>query len=137
MVGGGGLARAPRDGGSVLIVGESTHPAVRAMVRADLAGYIERELADRSDAGLVPAVKLAHRRRRRRGASSSTTTTGRGSSCSGPTEVGPEVGRAAAHAARRRARLTRRVKHAAAIRSARKERGLLSITVDPETLEDR
>ncbi|NHB86058.1 hypothetical protein G7085_20115 [Tessaracoccus sp. HDW20] len=33
--------------------------------------------------------------------------------------------------------LTRRVKSASAIRSARKERGMLSITVDPESLEDR
>ena len=133
------LARAPRDGGSVLIVGESTHPAVQAMVRADLAGYIERELADRSDAGLVPAVKLA----RIVGDADAVrefldNDDWAGIELLGPTEVGPERWAALLRAPLEGAReLTRRVKHAAAIRSARKERGLLSITVDPETLEDR
>ncbi|HMR14469.1 MAG TPA: hypothetical protein PKE42_12105, partial [Arachnia sp.] len=133
------LARAPLDGGSVLIVGESTHPAVQAMVRADLPGYIERELADRSDAGLMPAVKLA----RIVGDGDAVrefldNDDWAGIELLGPTEVGPERWAALLRAPLEAAReLTRRVKHAAAIRSARKERGLLSITVDPETLEDR
>lgn len=45
------------------------------------------------------------------------------------------MGRAAQGAARQARDLVRRVKHAAAIRSARKERGMLSVTVDPETLD--
>ncbi|NHB86056.1 hypothetical protein G7085_20105 [Tessaracoccus sp. HDW20] len=48
------LARGPLEGGSVLLVGTSTHPAVQAMLRADLAGFISRELADRAEAGLTP-----------------------------------------------------------------------------------
>lgn len=132
------LARAPQDGGSVLIVGTATHPAVQAMLRADLGGFIERELADREDAGLVPAVKLA----RIVGEAEAVRDflahdDWEGIELLGPTEVGPDRWAALLRAPVNQAReLTRRVKHAAAIRSARKERGLLSITVDPESLED-
>ena len=53
----------------------------------------------------------------------------------GPTEVDDEQWAALLRAPLDGARdLVRRVKHAAAIRSARKERGMLSVTVDPETL---
>ncbi len=133
------LARGPRDGGSVLIVGESAHSAVQAMVRSDLAGFISRELAERAEAGLVPAVKLA----RIVGDSDAVrdfldNDDWEGVEVLGPTEVGPDRWAALLRVPVPRARdLTRRVKHAAAIRSARKERGLLSITVDPESLEDR
>lgn len=128
------LARGPQEGGSVLIVGQSTHPAVQAMVRADLAGFISRELADRAAAGLAPAAKLA------RIVGDSDAVRGflandpwEGIEILGPTEVSDgrwaALLRAPVDQARR---LTRSVKSAAAIRSARKEPGLLSITVDPE-----
>lgn len=132
------LARGPRDGGSVLIVGDAAHPAVQAMMRADLAGFIARELADRAEAGLTPAVKLA------RVVGDPDAVRGfldndewEGVEVLGPAEVGPDRWAALLRAPVERAReLTRRVKHAAAIRSARKEPGQLSITVDPESLED-
>ncbi|HHT12711.1 MAG TPA: hypothetical protein GX013_06050, partial [Propionibacterium sp.] len=55
----------------------------------------------------------------------------------GPTEVGPERWAALLRTPVDQAReLTRRVKSAAAIRSARKERGQLSIHIDPESLEE-
>ena len=133
------LARGPREGGSVLIVGTDTHPAIQAMVRSDLAGFVARELADRADAGLVPATKLA------RIVGEPDAVHGfldnddwEGIEILGPTEVGPERWAALLRAPVDRGKeLTRRVKAAAAIRSARKERGMLSITVDPESLEDR
>lgn len=133
------LARNPHDGGSVLIVGPSAHPAVQAMLRADLAGFASRELADRADAGLAPAVKLA----RIVGEGDAVrdfldNDDWEGIEILGPTEVGPDRWAALLRTPVDRAKdLTRRVKSAAAIRSARKERGLLSITVDPESLEDR
>jgi primosomal protein N' (replication factor Y) len=56
----------------------------------------------------------------------------------GPTEVGPDRWAALLRTPVENGReLARRVKSASAIRSARKERGLLSIHIDPESLEDR
>lgn len=133
------LARGPRDGGSVLIVGAAPHPAVQAMLRADPAGFAARELADRAEAGLTPAVKLA----RIVGEADAVrdfldNDDWSGVEILGPTEVGPQRWAALLRSPVDRGRdLTRRIKSAAAIRSARKERGLLSITVDPESLEDR
>lgn len=130
------LARAPRDGGSVLIVGTSSHPAVQAMVRADLGGFISRELADRRDAGLVPAVKMA----RIVGEPDAVrefldNDDWDGIDVLGPTELTAERWAALLRTPVDHAReLTRRLKSAASIRSARKERGLLTIAVDPESM---
>ena len=133
------LVRGPRDAGSVMIVGGETHPAVQAFQRADIAGFIARELADRAEAGLTPAVKMA----RVVGEPEALrefldNDDWAGIDILGPTEVGQERWAALLRCPIDGARdLTRRVKSAAAIRSARKERGLLSISVDPESLEDR
>ncbi len=130
--------RPPKDGGSVLLVGPSTHPAVQAMVRADLPRFIQRELADRADAGLPPSAKVA----RVVGDSEAVRQFLDNDEWSGIELLGPTEtlgGRWAAllRAPMERSRtLTSRIKHAAAIRSARKEPGQLSIHVDPETLED-
>lgn len=130
------LARAPRDGGSVLIVGDSAQRAVQAMVRGDLATLISRELADRAEAGLTPAVKLARIVGDKEAVDEFLDNDEwTGIQVLGPTEVDDERWAALLRAPLDESRsLVRRVKHAAAIRSARKERGLLSITVDPETL---
>lgn len=132
-------ARGPRDGGSVLIVGPSAHPAVQALVRADLAGFASRELADRAEAGLSPAVKVARIVGEPDAVREFLDNDGwEGVDLLGPTEVGPDRWAALLRVPVERAKdLTTRVKSAAAIRSARKERGLLSIHVDPESLEDR
>ncbi|MBB1516331.1 hypothetical protein H5398_10160 [Tessaracoccus sp. MC1679] len=133
------LARGPREGGSILIVGPSPHPAVQALLRADLAGFASRELEDRAEAGLSPAVKLARIVGEPEGVREFLDNDDwAGVDILGPTEVGPERWAALLRVPVERARdLTVRVKSAAAIRSARKERGLLGIHVDPETLEDR
>lgn len=130
--------RSPGDGGSVLLVGPSSHPAVQAMVRAELPRFIQRELADRSDAGLPPAVKVA----RVSGDSEAVrqfldNDEWTGIELLGPTETLGGRWAALLRAPMEHSRvLTGRIKHAAAIRSARKEPGQLSIRVDPETLED-
>lgn len=133
------LARGPVEGGSVLIVGPSAHPAVQALVRADLAGFAARELADRADAGLSPSVKLARVVGEPDGVREFLDNDDwDGVDILGPTEVGPERWAVLLRVPVERSKdLTARVKSAAAIRSARKERGLISIQVDPEALEDR
>ncbi|MDR0847898.1 MAG: primosomal protein N' [Propionibacteriaceae bacterium] len=53
------LVRPGRDGGTVLVVGPLTDRAVQAVVRLDPAGFAARELGERREAGLPPAVRMA------------------------------------------------------------------------------
>ncbi|MDF1489965.1 primosomal protein N' family DNA-binding protein [Tessaracoccus caeni] len=133
------LLRPPTEGGAALVVGASGHPAVQAMLRADLRGFIQRELQERADAGLTPAAKLV----RVSGEADAVRAflgneEWEGVEVMGPTEVEarPEPRWAAllrAPLADGRALVTK-VKHAAAIRSARKQGGLVIVEVDPETM---
>jgi primosomal protein N' (replication factor Y) len=43
----------------VIAVGDPTHPALQALVRWDLAGFAARESAERVEAHLPPASRLA------------------------------------------------------------------------------
>lgn len=133
------LARAPRDDGSALIVGASRHPAVQALLRADVKGFIQRELAERADAGLTPAAKLV---RVSGDAEAVRAFLGNqdwtGAEVLGPTEIAarPEPRWAAllrAPLSDGKALVTK-VRQAAAIRSARKQGGLVIVEVDPETM---
>ena len=53
------LVRPARDGGTVLAVGPSRSRALQALTRLDPVGFAERELADRTETDLPPAVRLA------------------------------------------------------------------------------
>ncbi|WP_203566439.1 primosomal protein N' [Aestuariimicrobium ganziense] len=53
-----GLVRGGGDGGTVSVVGPPDDPAVQALVRADPEGFARRELQQRRDAGLPPAVRV-------------------------------------------------------------------------------
>ena len=55
----GGLVRSADAGGQVVIVGDAPSATTQALVRWDPAGYAERELGERSEAGLPPAVRVA------------------------------------------------------------------------------
>lgn len=48
-----------RPGGRALVVGDPTHPALQALVRWDLPGFAARETAERQEAHLPPASRLA------------------------------------------------------------------------------
>ena len=48
-----------RPGGRVVAVGPSDHPALQALVRWDPAGFAEREAAQRAEAHLPPASRMA------------------------------------------------------------------------------
>ena len=48
-----------RPGGKVLAVGDPAHPALQALVRWDHSGFAEREIAQRQEAHLPPASRLA------------------------------------------------------------------------------
>jgi primosomal protein N' (replication factor Y) len=53
------LARAGRDGGRVVAVGDPATPALQALVRWDPVGFAQRELGERRSAHLPPASRLA------------------------------------------------------------------------------
>lgn len=55
-LGAAGLVRA---GGRVVAVGDPGHPALQALVRWDPAGFARRESAERAEAHLPPAARLA------------------------------------------------------------------------------
>lgn len=48
-----------RPGGRVLAVGDATRPSLQALVRWDPSGFAQREIADRQDAHLPPASRVA------------------------------------------------------------------------------
>ena len=48
-----------RPGGRAVVVGDPAHPAVQALVRWDPAGFAAREAAQRREAHLPPASRLA------------------------------------------------------------------------------
>jgi len=48
-----------RPDGEVIVVADSEHPAVQALIRHDPAGFAQRELEQRAQVSLPPSVKLA------------------------------------------------------------------------------
>jgi primosomal protein N' (replication factor Y) len=48
-----------RTDGDVVVVADSEHPAVQALIRHDPAGFAQRELTQRTQVSLPPAVRLA------------------------------------------------------------------------------
>jgi len=54
-----GLVRPTARGGRVCVVGDSATPQLQALVRADPAGFADRELTERHAARLPPAVRMA------------------------------------------------------------------------------
>ncbi len=133
------LCRGPRDGGRVLAVGPSDHPALQALVRGNVGGFIAAELAERTAAGLPPAVKAvrvggdaeAVREFLDNDPFEDVDILGPNEFQHGPTLETVALLRVPLVEGRE---LVRRVKYAAAIRSARKEGGRLYIQVDPEVL---
>ncbi|MDO5065687.1 MAG: primosomal protein N' [Propionibacteriaceae bacterium] len=127
-------------GGTVLLVGDPTDAAVQALIRCDPGGFAERELAERRAVGLPPAVKAAQLV----GDPDAVTAfldndPFEGVEVLGPTVIGEEPtlsARALLRSPLEQGRaFVRGLKAAAAIRSARKEGGRLSIHVDPMNLE--
>ncbi|MFT4295729.1 MAG: primosome assembly protein PriA [Micropruina sp.] len=52
------LVRGASDDGSVVVAGPGSARAIQALVRLDPAGFAERELADRAQAGFPPVTRL-------------------------------------------------------------------------------
>ncbi|MFZ2261812.1 MAG: primosome assembly protein PriA, partial [Luteococcus japonicus] len=137
-----GLVRPGGDGGSVAVVGPSEERTIQALVRVDPAGFASRELADRLEARFPPAVKFI-------------TLEGIPAALDemlavaelpevvdvlGPVPAGmvgdSEVSRLTLRAPLAQGKdLTRAVKAASGVRSARKAEGSVRVRVDPAALQ--
>lgn len=135
------LVRPAAEGGTVLVVGDPSDRVVQALVRLDPAGFAHRELAERSQAGLPPAVVTI-------------TLSGRSDAVRGFSDVlaqelgdlvvqwlGPVPQPSATDEAmvrtvlfgpaESRTALVAAVKHTAAIRAARKDDLAVRVVIDP------
>ena len=133
------LVRPAVDGGGLLIVGPPEEPAVQALLRADPGGFAARELADRTAAGLPPAVKAVQVGGDPEAVAAFLDNDPfTGAEVLGPTlvreEPDPEAMLLLRCPLEKGRELVRAVKNATAIRSARKEGGRLFLQVDPMTL---
>lgn len=130
------LVRPGVEGGSGLIVGAESHPAVQALARNDAVGLAARELEDRRRARLSPTVRMA----RVTGEHEPLVAFLRNVSWEAAEVLGPTELTADRWAALLRADLSdgrafvAQVKSAAAIRSAKKQGGILHYQVDPEVM---
>ncbi len=136
------LVRPATDGGVVLLVGDAEERATQALVRWDPAGYASRELAERTELDLPPAVRIASVTGPR---DAVDTLVGRldvaGLEVLGPVPVDtpseslePEV-RALVRVPRNQgAVLARALAASQAVRSARREGGTVRVQLDPADL---
>ncbi|GAA3630604.1 primosomal protein N' [Microlunatus ginsengisoli] len=133
------LVRPGADGGSVLAVGDSSGRALQALVRVDPAGFAARELADRADARFPPAAVLVSLEGPPAALAEllDLVELPEGAEALGPVDLPPGASgdplqRLLLRAPRaRRTTLTRAVKGALGVRSARKSEGAIRCRVDP------
>ncbi|HEX6151255.1 primosomal protein N' [Nocardioides sp.] len=124
-----------RPGGRVVAVGPPEHPALQALVRWDPAGFAEREAAQRAEAQLPPAYRLATMTGEPGALDDALTLLGapEGVDVLGPVPVGDEV-RAVLRTPRAGgAALSRALGELQRVRSARKL-DAVRVQVDPPTL---
>lgn len=132
------LVRPGPDGGEVVILAESSAPAVQALVRWDPAGFAARELADRVSVRLSPAARVAEIT----GAPADVAEMLDLAELPPHAEViGPihaddgESARAIVRAPRAQGlALARALKAAAGVRSARRSGGVARVRIDPADL---
>lgn len=131
-----------RAGGTVLVHADAGFPAVQALIRWDPVGFSERELADRSELGFPPAVRMAAVTGSADAVASLLSNVAPGFEVLGPvqSERGglddeDEQVRALVRAPRSQGAALARALHAAqAARSARKEGGGVRVQLDPAEL---
>ncbi len=125
-----------RSGGQVVAVGDPSHPALQALVRWDPAGFAARESAERVEAHLPPASRLATITGDPGAVDDALTLlqTPDGVEILGPVDVSDEQSRVVVRVPRARgADLSRALGELQRIRSARKL-DAVRIQVDPQTL---
>ncbi|KSW18496.1 primosomal protein N' [Cellulomonas sp. B6] len=139
------LVRSAADGGQVLLVGDGAARPTQALVRWDPAGLAQRELDERAELRLPPAVRVAALTGTRDAVAAVVSrVTVAGLELLGPVPLpaDPQQGAALEPEVRallrvppdRGAELARAVAASVAIRSARREGGTVRVQVDPADL---
>jgi primosomal protein N' (replication factor Y) len=131
-----GAAGLAGPGGSVVAVGDPSHPALQALVRWDPAGFARREAEARSEAHLPPASRLATVTGAPGAVDDALTLLERppGTEVLGPVDAGEGRSRVVVRAPRRHAAaLSRALGEVQRVRSARKLEPV-RIQVDPVSL---
>ncbi len=131
------LVRPAGDGGSVVVMGDPSIPAVQALVRWSPVAHAERELAERQVAGFPPAVRLATLEGSPEAVSElqDFTTLPASAEVLGPVPVDDENVRLVLRVPRRDgAPLAAALKAAQGVRSARKAPGTVRVQIDPAVL---
>lgn len=137
-----GLVRSGSQGGTVAVVGPSDDRAVQALVRVDPGGFAARELAERAEARLPPAVRFVTLE----GSAAAVEEMRVAAQLPEVVEVlGPvpagQLGDQETYRLTLRTpsahgrQLTAAVKAAAAVRSAKKAEGAVRVRVDPAALQ--
>ncbi|GAA1393201.1 primosomal protein N' [Luteococcus peritonei] len=137
-----GLVRSGEHGGTVAVVGPSDDRTIQALVRVDPVGFAERELAERFEARLPPAVKFITLdgspdalQQMEQALELPEVCDVLGPVPLPPTAQGDPVSRLTLRTPLAHGReLTAAVKAASAVRSARKDDGSVRVSVDPAAL---
>jgi primosomal protein N' (replication factor Y) len=136
-LGAAALVRGAAEGGMVMLLGQPAPVPAQAMVRWDPAGFAARELAERTELSFPPAVRMVSLQGTPAAVRSMLDHLDRvdGLDVLGPVEVADGEVRTLLRVPRRLgAELARRVGQASAVRSARKEDGVVRVQVDPPEL---
>lgn len=149
-----GLVRSAREGGQVLLVGDAAPGPTNALVRWDPAGFADRELAERRELDLPPAVRVAAVTGDRQAVDAVVARVGLAdaSTTLGPVEVAEGAGRPARGGPgrdpslqppvrtivrvplREGRRLARELSASLAVRSAKREGGSVRVQLDPKEM---
>lgn len=149
-----GLVRSAREGGQVLLVGDAAPGPTNALVRWDPAGFADRELAERRELDLPPAVRVAAVTGDRQAVDAVVSRVGLAdaSTTLGPVEVPETAGRPTRGGAgrdpslqppvrtivrvplREGRRLARELSASLAVRSAKREGGSVRVQLDPKEM---
>lgn len=149
-----GLVRSAREGGQVLLVGDAAPGPTNALVRWDPAGFADRELAERRELDLPPAVRVAAITGDRQAVDAVVARVGLADPWAtlGPVEVPEAAGRPARGGAgrdpslqppvrtivrvplREGRRLARELSASLAVRSAKREGGSVRVQLDPKEM---
>ncbi|MCK6209199.1 primosomal protein N' [Georgenia sp. EYE_87] len=136
-LGAAALVRGAAEGGIVMLLGQPAPVPAQALVRWDPAGFAARELAERTELSFPPAVRMVSLQGTAAAVRSMVDHLDRleGLDVLGPVEVEDGEVRALLRVPRRLgAELARRVAQASAVRSARKEDGVVRVQADPPDL---
>ncbi|TDE12279.1 primosomal protein N' [Jiangella asiatica] len=133
-LGAAALVRSGPDGGEIVVVADTSAPAVQALVRWDPAGFAARELAERGALRLPPAARVAELTGAPADVDDLLTLTDLPTDAEviGPAPLDDDKSRAMVRAPRSAGTaLAAALRAAAGVRSARRSGGPVRIRVDP------